>query len=296
MNINLEIKDVSITKIESLFDDTVVDCGTPKDDNWNTTNQTFCNLMTITTSDHVMTSVVASNWFDGAGESRQSHYYEHNVLGFDTEVILRYTPTLVSVIRLVTETKTDVATAHIWYNGDGIFDDLDALGVQVDNIAGPKNALQELEQFYERMAFNTQFNLTKRDNTMTNIASSIGIYYGNQAALLAEAVKQYINVNHKVALHITDIGSGDVTAVDYNGETFETQYAYCYENEQMVSLILTCNDIPLLKEGLVVKANSNMKQLYDEIMLSTHLINECTKASLLSDEAKAHSINWQDAI
>ena len=130
---------------------------------------------------------------------------------------------------------------------------------------------------------------------MKTLTSSIGIYYGNKAAELAASVAYYIDMTYDVWVVITDIGSGDVTGISIDGEVFEVNYTFNYVDEVVTGVTLQADDVPLLHGGLVVKFDADMRSIYKEIMLATHLINECTKGSLLSDEAMAHPENWQDA-
>lgn len=131
---------------------------------------------------------------------------------------------------------------------------------------------------------------------MKTLASGIGIYHGNKAALLAESVMYYLNVVHNIDAHITDIGSGDTTGVSINGEVFECNYVYTYTDEKVTGVTLQCDDAPVLQAGVTVKFDIDMCEIYKEIMLATRLINECTKGVFLSDEAMAHPENWDDAI
>ena len=131
---------------------------------------------------------------------------------------------------------------------------------------------------------------------MKNLQHSIGIFYGNKSAMLAREVEYYIDVVYGNDLKITDIGSGDVTGVDYNREVHELAYSYVYDNEILIGIKLQCDDIPLLKDGLMIDVDESMRDLYKDIMLSTYLIEECMKINVLSNEAMAHKENWQDAI
>lgn len=131
---------------------------------------------------------------------------------------------------------------------------------------------------------------------MQTTESTLGIIYGNKAAELAEAASNYIKNTYGQDVSITDIGSSDNTGVQYNGDIYETNYSFNYIDENIDSITLQSDETPLLREGLIVKMDDYMQSIYKEIMLSTYLLEVCRKSTFLSDEAMAHSENWQDAI
>ena len=131
---------------------------------------------------------------------------------------------------------------------------------------------------------------------INSIHTAIGIHYGHCAAKLANLTEKYIYEYHQEEVDITDIGSGDVTDVEHSGECHETTYEYVYADEHLESIILTNPHSPLMADGLEIPVDHQMRKMYKELMLSTQLLSVCDTASGLSDEAMAHSENWQDAI
>lgn len=129
-----------------------------------------------------------------------------------------------------------------------------------------------------------------------NVHSEIGIHYGTCAAKMANLTEKYIYEYHQEEVDITDIGSGDTTDVEHSGMVYEASYEYNYVGEHLESITLTNPDSPLLANGLEIPVDHQMRRMYKELMLSTQLLEVCNNGSLLSDEAMAHSENWQDAI
>jgi hypothetical protein len=129
-----------------------------------------------------------------------------------------------------------------------------------------------------------------------NIHSTIGIQYGACAAKMANLTEKYIYEYHEEEVDITDIGSGNTTDFEHSGEVYEATYEYNYTDEHLESITLTNSASPFLADGVVIPVNHEMRHTYKQLMLATHLLGECNKASTLSDEAMAHPENWQDAI
>lgn len=131
---------------------------------------------------------------------------------------------------------------------------------------------------------------------MKNITAMIGIQYGHCAAKMANLTEKYIYEYHDEEVDITDIGSGDVTNIEHSGEVHEATYEYNYTDERLESITLTSSGTSLLESGMTIPVNYEMRGMYKELMLATHLLDECNKINTLSDEAMAHDENWQDAI
>lgn len=134
------------------------------------------------------------------------------------------------------------------------------------------------------------------ENKMSNLERSIGIKYGDLAQELAQATVYQLLVQHGIIANITDIGSGDVTDMVYRGKTYEINYSFIFEEEKLVSIRLTSDSNELLNGGLIITVTNSMVSLYNDIMLATHLIEECRKSVMLSDEAKAYRVNWQEVV
>lgn len=131
---------------------------------------------------------------------------------------------------------------------------------------------------------------------MSKLERSIGIQYGDLAAEMADIVSYQLRVQHGQIMRVIDIGSGSLTDVEQGSVTYETDYEYIYNEEELTGVKLTCEDNEFLKNGVVISVTSQMVSLYKEIMFATYLIGECRKSSMLSDEAMAHNDNWKDAI
>lgn len=129
---------------------------------------------------------------------------------------------------------------------------------------------------------------------MSNIEREISLHYGNQSAKLGRLVAEQIRRLFKKDLQIIDIGSGDVTEVYYDSVTFEMGYEFVYENDELTQIRLIAEGT-MLDNDLTISVTQPMKELYNDIMLTTQLLEVCGRADSLSDEDKAHSTYWDNA-
>lgn len=131
---------------------------------------------------------------------------------------------------------------------------------------------------------------------MIGLKKEIGLHYGNQAAKLGIFASKYIKQVLGVDLQLTDIGSGEVTEVYYQGHTFDCHYEFIYDDEVLTGIRLLSDGNPHLDRDLVVVVDDLMRGFYQSIMAATYLLGILDKADQLSDEAMVHSDNWNDII
>lgn len=208
--------------------------------------------------------------------------------------IIRYSNVLEAGSKTMLVNVKDNDVYYLSFSGSSALNMVDVLskfGLDEDDIQDIYKETNDVLEDLPRERYRSQDSIEAN-----NLQNHIGIYYGNSAARLAIITSGVIKEKFDVDMDILDIGSGDVTYVDYNGKNYELVYEYIYEDERLVSIKLTSYDSDFYSDEIVVPVNDDMRRIYSDVMQATYLLSRFDSDYVLTDEAKAYPDNWNDAI
>lgn len=208
--------------------------------------------------------------------------------------IIRYSNVLEAGSKTMLVNVKDNDVYYLSYSGSSAFNMVDVLskfGLDEDDIQDIYKETNDVLEDFPRERYRSQDSIESN-----NLQNHVGIYYGNAAARLAIITSAVIKSKYDVDMDIVDIGSGDVTYVDYNGKNYELVYEYIYEDEKLTAIKLTSYDADFYSDEIMVPVNDAMRRVYSDVMQATYLLSRFDSEYSLTDEAKAYPDNWNDAI
>ena len=131
------VTDVTQTKIEKFFDLTALAMSVIGSIDHDVVIELLNNYLGMCVTDVIMQQFTPVNWCYNYNIDTAIYYYEQRKAETDVEIIVQVRNGLISVIRLLTDINTEVATATLWHNHFNIKAELDTLNIEYGNIVSP---------------------------------------------------------------------------------------------------------------------------------------------------------------
>ena len=122
---------------------------------------------------------------------------------------------------------------------------------------------------------------------MLNVKSQVGFMYSQTSRELGDEVSKDLNCKLPIPIIDLDIGSGDYQEAIYNDEAVSLTVMPNFEGDNLLGFHFQSDDIPELNESIHIPVNVGVSELYDNMLLTQHLLVECDTPSVVLIETYA---------
>lgn len=114
---------------------------------------------------------------------------------------------------------------------------------------------------------------------MLNVKHNIGYMYSQASRELGDEVLLELNKSMTIPLVDLDIGSGDYQEAIYNDDAVSLSVMPKFDGFELVGFDIQSNDIEEMLKPRHVGVSKNIASMYDNVLLTQHLITECDTPS-----------------
>ena len=116
---------------------------------------------------------------------------------------------------------------------------------------------------------------------MLKVKSQVEFMYSQTSRELGDAVSKDLNCKLPIPIKDLDIGSGDYQEAIYNDEAVSLTVIPNFEGDDLIGFHFQSDDIPELNESTHVPINVGVSELYDNMLLTQHLLVECDTPNVI---------------
>lgn len=111
---------------------------------------------------------------------------------------------------------------------------------------------------------------------MVNFPRQIGLMYTDATRELGEAVSNKLFKESSIILNQLTVGLGESETAEYGESDIEITTSLIYDDTHLTHIVLQSDEAEELNEGVRVSVDEHIGQLFDNVRLGIHLIEECS--------------------